>query len=465
MSTPYQRSLLILCSCLLSACVWMKPIDERVGEARDEVRDAYQREVIDQIGGQAGGHLNTTWSQASSLMFHHNPHLIQSDYRVLETSEQGKQIWKNMLPSVTASINDSFLLGDFDEAFSDTTFRVSSYVALGNLLQLPTRLYKQKLLYLGAQLQAEQTMRQETITLYRLFQEQRLLDLEEKALHYQGEILKVIQSADAVEQATMRLQLRNDLETHRQNVQKWRQKVGDFFMTSYSEVKLRASDLPEIRYNASSLDFTDTKRWAHLQMSLLALEEIARDGQVLDTYLRYLPTANLSVSAPPLYNNTGGQSFDVNAIRIGPSLYWNLDTRGSISQQINRLRRNEPLQEWQKDKRRRDEITKLLEGKKALADVQEELAKVRTVMEQYKLMVKAGLVKDARTAVQKMKSLRTLEVQLMAKEIDICTSFWLIDEARWSSFTKQWHQTRPVRLRFLEQNKQSGFFEFLKKRF
>ncbi len=199
-------------------------------------------------------------------------------------------------------------------------------------------------------------------------------------------------------------------------------------------------------------------------MSLLAMQKIADDGRVLDAYQRYLPTTNLSVSAPPLYSSNSRQSFDAALTRLSPSLNWRLDTHGTIGQQVDRLRRDEPLQDWRDDKRRRDEVSKLVEGRKALADVQDELTKVRTVMEQYKIMVKSGLVKDSRVAVQKMKQLRTLEIQYMAKEIDICTSFWLIDDDRWEKFTEQWHQTRPQRLAHFQEEKERGWFDFLKNR-
>ncbi len=98
------------------------------------------------------------------------------------------------------------------------------------------------------------------------------------------------------------------------NVKEWETKVGDFFMDGYASIRLKPEKIPNILYNPTELDFTDTSRWGLLQLNLLALESIAEDGRIIDTYLRYLPRANLNVSAPPLYNNTSGQSFDPAAV-------------------------------------------------------------------------------------------------------------------------------------------------------
>ena len=181
-------------------------------------------------------------------------------------------------------------------------------------------------------------------------------------------------------------------------------------------------------------------------MNLLALEKISDDNRVREAYLRYLPTANLSVTAPPLFSSNSNRQFDPSLIRLGPSLYWNLDTRGTISQQIDRIKRQTPIDDWRKDRRRQQEISKLLEGKTALREVRLELAKTRLVMENYKNMVKAGLVKDPRKAIETMRNLRVREITLMAKDIDICTSFWLIDEQRWKPITQRWHSSRKARL-------------------
>ena len=238
-------------------------------------------------------------------------------------------------------------------------------------------------------------------------------------------------------------------------------------MSQYGVVRLDAASIPVISYSSADLDFSDTGRWGFLQLNLLALEEIAEDGMVLDAYLRYLPRANVSVSAPSLYNSSSDVNFDPELIRIGPSMYWSMDARGYIGRQVDRLKRNQILTDWRKDKRRREEINKLLEGKQALAELQMELDKLNSAIRGYQRAVKAGLVVDPEKAIKTMRRLREREVRMKAKEMEICTEFWLIDEARWTSLTKKWlkssakrteqrkevHENRPNPLNFWRRNK------------
>jgi hypothetical protein len=316
---------------------------------------------------------------------------------------------------------------------------------LGNLLDLPKNIYAQKLYYMGAELQAENTMRQQVIALYRIFQEQRLLDLEKRALDLERQLLSDVSGLEGSEVITMKLQQQDSEQRWLQSYKQWRTKVGDFFMTNYEQIDLDPGKLPDIRYSPGELDFTDTGRWGLLQLNLLALEEIAEEGRVADLYFRYLPRANFAVSAPPLYSNSGNQDFALEAMGISPSLNWNLDTTGAIAQQLDRVKSNQAITDWRKDKRQHEEIKALLEGKKALGEVQTELAKTRSAMGGYRKAVKSGLVKDPRVALQTMRKLREREVRLAAKEIEICTSFWLIDEERWKSITRRWQETRKIR--------------------
>jgi hypothetical protein len=189
---------------------------------------------------------------------------------------------------------------------------------------------------------------------------------------------------------------------------------------------------------------------------LLALEEIAEDGNVLDAYMRYLPRANMSVSAPSLYTSDSNTQFDPELIRVGPSLYWSMDSRGYVGQQIDRLKRNKVIDDWRKDKRRREEITRLLEGKEALKDVQKELGNLQVAIRGYQKAVKSGLVKDPEMAVKTMRKLRGREVRLKAREIEIYTEFWLIDERRWAPITLRWLETSAERAQLRKKAQKSG---------
>lgn len=430
---------------LLSSCVWMKPAQKRI----DENREVISKDFLDKLhaqGAQQGKGVETlTWKEAMEKMYLSNPDLIQADNQIEDARQQQKQLWRNLLPLLGVGVANNVAIKDFADVFSNPQLRIYSYLPLGSLLQLPKQAYTRKLYYMGAKLQAEQKMRQQVILLYRLFQEQRLLTMQKRSLDFESQLLSGVSGLESIEVLTMKTKYTDALANWNKAQRLWLGKVGDFFMTGYDAVDLINSGIPDITYKPSDLDFTDTSRWGMLELNLLAMEQIAEDGQILDLYLRYLPTPNLSVSAPPLYNSSSGQIFDASGINVGPSLDWNLDTQGSISQQLKRIRSSKTIKDWRKDKRQRDEITKLLEGKKALTEVQTELAKHRQAMEGYRKAVLSGLVKDPRGAIQTMRKLQEIEISLVAKEIEISTSFWLIDETRWTAITRRWLQTREIR--------------------
>lgn len=446
LNTLFTKFLVILSGALLvSSCIWMKPVDERISEARDDVSDKYLKQVRLHQNGGFRGKLHITWQQGLEKMYLANPNLIQADYRMLDAKYRQKQVWRNMIPGLSVGLSDSKTIKDIGDIFSDSSFRINSFISLGNLLDLPSTVYTNKLTYIGSALQSENTMRQQVITLYRLFQEQKLHRIEKQALDLESQILASISGKDASDSLDMKLRHKEAIENYERNIKDWKTKVGDFFMSGFEDIYLDPNGIPDIIYDPNKLDFSDTKRWGLLQLNLLALENIAEDGRILDTYLRYLPTANLSVSAPPLYSNTNGQSFDPANIRLSPSFNWNLDSRGYIGRQLYRIKREQPLRDWRKDRRTREEVKKLFEGKELLIKIKKELTELRAAIEIYKKAVGSGLVKDPQKAVQTMRNLKEKEVRLMAREIEICSTFWLIDEKRWRPITKRWLQTRKQR--------------------
>jgi hypothetical protein len=456
----YQIAIACFFTLASPSCVWMKPAETRVSEARKDISEDYLKQIKLHKNGVTGEKLDITWKQGLERMYYSNPQLIVADYRLVDAKERQKQVWKNMIPGLSLGLSDSSTITDLGGLFSNGNFRINSFIALGNLLQLPKTLYTYKLTYMGSALQAENIMRQEVIALYRLFQEQRLHNIEKQALNLEAEILRSVSIKDDAIIQAMTIKHKESYEIWEENVKAWRVKVGNFFMSGFDEIILRPEHIPDIRYNPSDLDFSDTSRWGLLQLNILALESIAEDGRILNVYLRYLPRANLSVSAPPLFNNSRGQSFDPAAIRLGPSFNWSLDSRGSIGRQLDRLKRSKPLDDWRKDRRTREEVRKLFEGKQALKEIQEELKNLQQAIELYKKAVRSGLVKDPERAVQTMRGLKGKEVRLMAKEIEICSAFWLIDEQRWTTITKRWLQTRKNRTQLRKENTKSSELSF-----
>ena len=137
-------------------------------------------------------------------------------------------------------------------------------------------------------------------------------------------------------------------------------------------------------------------------------------------------------------------------------MYWSMDSRGYVGQQIDRLKRNAVIKDWRKDKRRREEIVRLLDGKQALGDVQGELNTLQVAIKGYQKAVKSGLVEDPEMALKTMRKLRERQIRLKAKEIQIYTEFWLIDEHRWKQITQRWLETSYQRTKQREEAQKRG---------
>ena len=418
---------------------------EKMRQAQHKIAvKRYVDELEKQLSGVVEGDgYRADWNKAENDLFFNNPQIIKAYFSIDDSNESRMRIWKNMIPSLSAGLSESATLGDLGDLFVDSNLRVSSFISLGNVIDMPKRIAVLRMRHMGVEFQSELTMRNEVIALYRVIREQELLDLEGRALEWERDYLEegVVDESDSIFLAEISTHVKKE-EAYKEKKKKWYGKVSELMMRRYSHVRFDLSGVPNIYYRGEDLDFSDTKRWGVLQMNVLALQLVAEESQMKSAYARYLPDPNLSVSAPPLYSTSGGQGFSFEEIRIGPSINWRLDTKGNIGRQIRRLKRNQPLKDWTRAKRTRDEVAQLLEGQAKLIMVQKELAEQQGLIADYKKLVADGLVDDPVMAMKWMRKEMQAEVALKAAEIDICTSLWLIDETRWTETTKAWKRSR-----------------------
>ncbi len=141
----------------------MKPAEKRLSETRGEISDEFLEKLRIQksLGGQ--GVVDLTWNEAMEKMFLSNPELIQADNQIENARQQQKQTWRNLLPLVGLGVSNNVPIEEFADIVTDPQLRIYSFLPLGALLQLPKQVYTRKLYYIGAELQAEQKMRQQVI--------------------------------------------------------------------------------------------------------------------------------------------------------------------------------------------------------------------------------------------------------------------------------------------------------------
>lgn len=437
-------------------------------ESRDKAETRYLAELKSLQTNQNPVLYSAGWSKAKYDLLISNPEILKAEYAIADKIEDRVELWKQFIPSLSVSLSDTSTLGEIADLFTDTNLRVSSFFSFSNLLGMPSSLATIKLSKMGLEWQAELTMRNQVITLYRMFKEKQLMQLQREALGIERNMTREVLIAEDGKSDELEKKLREASEKIELSEEEWLTRFQDLYMSPYTKVNLTFGELPNIIYNPSDLDFTDTSRWGLLELNLLALSEMAEDQGIYSAYHRYIPNPYIGLSAPALYNDSTGFAFEPSEFRITPSLSWSLDTRGSISSQIKRLKRNKPTEKWAKDKRVVAEIKKLLDGKKALINVNKELADIRSLMQDYESALKERLIDEPYLALEKWKEFKEIEIGLLAKKIDICTSFWLIDERRWRQTTKQWRKAqvqRELREKKRGRKKDTGpnFLDALKK--
>jgi len=242
--TTLYGTFLTLC---IPSCVWLKPADKRVKEKRDTIGQSFVEEILKQKNKTNLNELDISWQQGLDKMYLSNPEVIQADYRIEDAVESQKQIWKDFIPTATFSVSDSFQLGELGDAFSNPVYRINSFLSLGNLLDLPQDLYERKLTRIGAELNAENTMRQQVIAMYRLFQEQRLLKIQKQAIDHEGDILKGITGIEGTELLQMKLDHKEALDDWVTRERNWKTRVGDFFITGYGSINLQPESIPDTK--------------------------------------------------------------------------------------------------------------------------------------------------------------------------------------------------------------------------
>lgn len=462
-----MRSLFLTALVLFTtnSCTYLKGPKRLIADELEIVESEYIAELNRQQNQQLSAKANLTWNQAVTTLLNRNPDVLRANFAIEDSTENMKSVWRNLIPTLRLSLSDSATIENISTLFEDTNLRVSSFIFLSNLLDLPKTVYSNKIRLISAELASEQIMRNQVIALYRLFKEQQLLDLQQQAINYEKELL----SAEYEDQNSFAYL--KAFETHKGKSKELStkrkelvRKVNDLYMTSYTDINLKYSTLPNRIYTSNQLDLHNAKRWGRLQLNLLAIESIADKARVKDLYARYLPDFFLNVSAPALFQSNSNSDFRFEDIRLSPSFSWSLDTRNSIGNAIDRHNREANIRQWSKEKRRSDEISRLLEGKAAIANLERELSDHAVETKEYQELVKSGDLYqvDIRKVISDFIVLKEAEISMRAKIIDISTSFWLLDEHRWGSVSKEW---KRIRLRQeAERRKKRGKIPFFRKK-
>ena len=379
------------------------------------------------------------WEQALEAMYTKNSSCRNATFKLDDAKTAELRYWRRFIPSLSSSVSGSTRIDDLASAFVDPTFRINSFLSLGNLLSMPKDIYTRKLGTIAAELNEQLIMRQQTIALFLLFEERRLWELQGEGLELNKQLLTAVGAVDSYKASGQLRQNESQIEAWQEKEEVWLKRVGDFYGVTAGQISLVSGTTPSIRYSSNDLDFYDTQRWGKLQMKLLALRDMGNENAIRNAYLDYLPRPSLTTSAPAIYSNTSDSNFSIKSIIINPRVSWQLDTTGSIGQQIKRLKRNKPFEDWEKSQRIEGEVRKLREGKKRLEEVEKELSEIKIAKQQYLELVRKNLVDhDVEKMLKTLEGLHTEEITLTAEAITISSTYWLMDEKWWSNHERPW---------------------------
>jgi hypothetical protein len=375
------------------------------------------------------------WNTAVAVLRENNLRLRRTRVDVTNAQENVRQIYKNLLPTLTLRAGVSQSIGEVAmTTWDDFFFDLNSFFNIPGLVGLNTRLFSARLSLMRAITFADLTERDQLIELYKLivaFQEHQDARV---ALEIEQRFADAVRSVDDVSgNVLVREAESRDLALTKES-DALQQRAGDLLGNRRWRWVLSTNGAPRFDYVNDPLPISDTNRIAQLQMRLVAIELVGAWARIVGIKLEYWPDMRLFVSGPPVYSRREGMEriFDAENIRFTADIFWRLDTRGQISRQLRQARRDQELQVARIRQESLALIDRLLAAQKIANDLRSEIAELNQLIPVVESVPPpadfTGIVKAAETR----RSLRDQERRLRRELAELNTLFWFVDEQKWS---------------------------------
>jgi hypothetical protein len=424
-SGPFFFALSLL---LLAGCYSPK---KKVAERMPGLRSQWTTNVIRQA---ALPETKVDWPTAVTLLRAHNLKLLAARQSITNAQEALRQVYKDLLPTITLRANlTKTLVSIPSTSFSDVTFNVDSFFNVPGIVNMAARDFGARLSLLRARMTYQATEREQIVELYRLllgFQEQRetmaQLDSEEQ-------LAKSVQQVDVLAGQVLIEELRARRLAAQKQADALQASAGDLFGDLSHRWDFQTNGWPVLPYTQHPLPLQDSNRVAQLQIQLVALELVGAWAQVRGIKLQYWPELTIFITGPPVYQRAAGVEtfWSLSQVRASADLFWRLDTRGYIAQQLRQARRDQALQ-WA---RLREEslalMDKLLAAQKLTVTLTEQIRQLDQLLPILQQMAPpqdyAGILKS----LEQTRSLRDQERKLRRDLAELNTLFWFVDEEQW----------------------------------
>lgn len=409
---------------------------KKVAERVSELRTHWQTSAVYQAKLPVR---SLDWAAAVAFLHENNLRLARARADVTNAQENVRQIFKDLLPTVTVRSGISQTIGEISmTTWDDVILDVNSFFNIPGLVSLNTRLFSARLVLLRAITLYELAEREQTVELYKLmlaFQEH-----QETRAALEAE-QRFANAVSAVDDVTGKVLLREtearDLTLLREG-DTLQQRAGDLLGDRRHRWVLTTNGAPALNYDTDPLPLGDTNRIAQLQMRLVAIELVGAWARLVGIKLQYWPELRLFVSGPPIYSRRGGDDtfFDAENIRVTADVFWRLDTRGQISKQLRQTRRDQAIQFARIHQESLALIDRILAAQRILGDLRTEIAELNQLIPIVESVPPPADFTSIVKAAETRRSLRDQERRLRRDLAELNTLFWFVDEQKWSQREK-----------------------------
>jgi hypothetical protein len=409
---------------------------KKVAQRLSDVRGQWQTNAVRQAQLPVRA---LDWNAAVASLREGNLKLRRARADVTNAQENVRQIFKNLLPTITVRSGISQSIGEISmTSWDDFFLDFNSFFNIPGLVGLNTSYFAARLSLIRAMTFYELSERDQIIELYKLilaFQEHQEA---RAALEAEERFATAVRSADDMTGNVLLREAENrDLALIKES-DALQQRAGDLFGNRGWRWILSTNGAPTFDYTNNPLPIADTNRIAQLQMRLVAIELVGAWARITGIKLQYWPDLRLFVSGPPVYSRRSGMErfFDADNIRFTADVFWRVDTRGQISRQLRQTRRDQELQIARIRQESLGLIDRLLAAQKILTEVRTEIAELNQLIPVVESVAPpaefTGIVKAAETR----RSLRDQERRLRRELAELNTLFWFVDEQKWSQREK-----------------------------
>jgi hypothetical protein len=376
------------------------------------------------------------WPTALAFMLEHNLKLIQSRTELTNAHEGVKQVFKDLIPNLTARSGLSKELTKLDTITpDDVTFSADSFFNIPGVVSFAARLYAAKLYEYRTIAAYQLAEREQIVELYRLFFNAETVRDQNERLAIQRANANAMMQVDPISGRMMLTELETrELAAARED-QTLQDHASDVLGSRDFDWQFSTNGLPVFHYAESPLPLGDTNRVARLQMKLVAVELEAARAQLMGLKLRYWPELNIFISSPPIYSRFGGETvwWDADRLRGSADLFWTLDTRGNLGRSIRQTKRQQALQRERYRQEALSLMNKLIFTQGVIKSVNDQLTRVNQQISLLQAVPPAQSYFSIQKYAFDYRNLTQQQLQLKRDLSELNALFWFVDEDAWRS--------------------------------